>query len=89
MQYAKILGDPLMPKVPQPNSAHGDSWYEYQRLVLSELDRLNTVTGNTNTVVVEMSKEIAMLKVKSGLWGAAAGVLPVAVLLIVQYLMKG
>lgn len=30
--------------------------------------------------------EIAMLKVKSGLWGAVAGFLPVALMLLIQFL---
>ncbi len=42
----------------------------------AKLDKLNK----------DMSVEIAMLKVKSGLWGAMAGVIPAALILIYQLL---
>ena len=57
------------------------SWSEYRRLILAELERLNTLISDTgrkieetrSTDIAQLRIEIAMLKVKSGMWGALGG----------------
>ena len=57
------------------------SWREYRRLILSELDRINVSILSLNTKLERFHNEeigqlrvdIAMLQVKSGVWGAMAG----------------
>jgi hypothetical protein len=69
-----------------------NGWNEYQRLVLAELERHNTrletidekisaVRVDLVKLQVELAAEIATLKVKSGLWGALAGILTVLIAL--------
>lgn len=60
-----------------------NSWNKYQKLVLHELERLTKCYEVTNERLTEIEKDIVMLKVKSGLWGATAGA--VTVLLYVLY----
>jgi len=68
---------------PAPNG-----WSEWSKYVLKELDRLNTCLTEVNNNVTEIKVEIATLKVKSGLWGAAAGTIPVVIAIAIA-LIKG
>jgi len=62
------------------------TWTEYRQLILSELERLqgniidlgNKIDRNYHDYQTEISKikiDVAMLQVKSGVWGAVAGLL--------------
>jgi hypothetical protein len=66
----------------------GNGWSKWENHVLLELKRLNSchddvVKGQTEIlqVVSTLKEEISALKVKAGIWGAAAGCLPVILLL--------
>jgi hypothetical protein len=63
-------------------------WSEYQQLVLSELkrhndqlesidDKITELRGELSKFQIQIAAEVAMLKVKSGLWGGLAGVITV------------
>jgi hypothetical protein len=67
-----------------------DGWGSYERLVLAKLEELSDDIKELRTEVKTEVKDIrseqtkqdvaiAMLQVKSGVWGAAAGLLTVAV----------
>lgn len=79
-----------MPGEPQ------NGWSSYQRLVLDRLDRIDRkietlddrITHLYEREITTIKVELAMLKVKSGLWGAAAGLIPTG-LLVVYTLLKG
>lgn len=66
--------------------ASGNGWSKYQKLVLSKLTdnagALNSLKGEVSQIRTEdipaIRVEIAMLQVKAGIWGAAAGTVPVA-----------
>jgi uncharacterized membrane protein len=69
-----------------------NGWSEYQRLVLAALERhdshlesidekIGAVRMDLAKLQVEIATEIATLKVKSGLWGALAGVITVMIAL--------
>jgi hypothetical protein len=62
-------------------------WGAYERLVLSKLDELGEDIKAMQKEQSRQSVEIAMLKVKSGLWGAVAGLIPFA--LYVAYALSG
>lgn len=70
----------------------GNGWGRYEERVLSELIDLKAdmkaLAREINDLKQgELSKlkvEVAMLKVKSGLWGAAAGFVPAAVIVALQ-----
>ena len=49
------------------------SWYEYRRLVISELERINTSLEKLNTELGRMKTDIALLQLKASVWGAVSG----------------
>lgn len=61
-----------------------DDWGEYRRLILAELIRLSgeivSLTMEIKSIhssdLASLRAEIAVLKFKSGLWGALAGAIP-------------
>lgn len=57
----------------------GGSWDQYQKLVLSELRRLDDRVGCVDKKLDTARLEIAGLKVKAGVWGFLAGAIPAAV----------
>ena len=57
-----------------------NGWPEYQRLVLAELQRHGVWLAALDQKLDDLRVEVAMLKVRSGLWGAVAGLVAVAVM---------
>ena len=51
------------------------SWEEYQRLVLAELKRFEKDILEIKSSQTDILTEIAILKVKAGIWGAIGGIL--------------
>lgn len=70
---------------------HGDNgWSEYQKLVLSELKRLDEGIGELSDKVERLRIDVAMIKVKVGLWGMIGGTIPAGIALIYTILqIKG
>ena len=62
-----------------PPSTDGNGWNEWSRHVLAELERLNGCYEGLRVSVEKIHVEIAMLKVKSGAWGALGGAIPVII----------
>ena len=70
----------------------GNGWSGYEKLVLARLEQLderlvhldNRITRMQDEEITRLKIEVAMLKVKSGLWGAAAGMLPVGLFVAFQ-----
>ena len=71
-----------------PPKNSGNDWSEYQKLVLAELERHGSLISEVDQKITDLRVEIAMLKVKSGVWGAAAGLVSVMVFLLYQLLSK-
>lgn len=65
-----------------------DQWAEWSKHVLRELERLNGVMEGMREEMGKMKTEVAMLKMKSGLWGAMGATIPIAVMVAVQILLK-
>jgi hypothetical protein len=63
-----------------------NGWNEWSRHVLKELERLNTNYENLQEEISLVKIEIAMLKVKAGVWGLVAGAIPVAIGIVLQIL---
>ena len=90
-----------------PESDSSD-WSTYQRLVLSELKRLDSGLTRMNdqtakalkhergnrqqaemsimTEIAHLRTEIQALKIKAGIWGAVAGMIPVISVLLLKQL---
>jgi len=73
-----------------------NGWNEWSRYVLAELTRLNSrveaIPVAINLKVDEINKalkkievEIGKLQVKSGIWGAIGGLVPVAIMLFIMW----
>lgn len=58
-----------------------DGWKEYQVHVLAELKRLNGSYIGLDEKVDKLCKDIAVLKVKSGIWGLMGGIIPIIIFL--------
>ena len=83
---------------PQPNRLT-NGWTEWSKHVLKKLEELEKHDKDTqdaidlfkneiNKILTEIKVEVAMLKVKSGIWGLIGGLIPVAIA-IVYILLKG
>ncbi len=65
-----------------------NGWIEYRKLILSELERMNRNMESLRDDVEGLRREVSMLKVKSGVWGAIAGAVP-ATLVLFYLLLRG
>ena len=63
-----------------------NGWKEWSKHVLLELERLGSQQNDIQKEIHEIKMEIAMLKVKSGIWGLISGTIPVAIMLIVKFI---
>lgn len=70
----------------QPGDNNG--WSEWSKHVLIELKRLDADMKTANAQLSEIKLEIAMLKVKSSLWGALSGAASMAIFWFVSHLSK-
>lgn len=64
----------------------GKGWVEYQRLVLAELERHSATLETIGRDLGSVRTEVALLKLKSGVWGALAGLIPAVVVLVLARL---
>jgi len=80
-----------------PANGGGGDWPKWATHVLKELERLNACEERHAEVIIdlrlemekrlgELNNSISTLKVKSGLWGAAAAMLPtIAAVLFIMF----
>ena len=54
-------------------------WSAYEKLVLEKLDDLETRVEVLDEKLTLVRIDVAQLKVKAGIWGAAAGMIPAMV----------
>lgn len=66
-----------------------NGWIEWRKYVLEELKRLNGCYEEQHRLFQESQVEIAVLKIKSGIWGLVAGLIPATGLLIYYIVKKG
>ena len=80
----------VSPELKEYNMAE-NGWKEYQRLVLTELQRLSKGMERLHEDNTKLNIELAKLKtsfnLKSGIWGGIAGLIP-AVTYLVYILVK-
>lgn len=60
-------------------SEHDGGWAGYERLVIKELGDLSASQQRIEDKLEALGIDVAMLKVKAGMWGAVAGMIPAAV----------
>ncbi len=54
-------------------------WSAYEKLVMDKLETLEDRIDAVDEKVVLLRIDVAQLKVKAGIWGAAAGMIPALV----------
>lgn len=69
-----------------PSTDPEASWGEYRRLILANLERIERDIGAINAKVDQFQVDIAMLRVKSGVWGGASGLLVALGAVLLQFL---
>lgn len=65
-----------------------NGWNEWSKYVLKELERLNTCQERIEHDIGTIKTEIATLKVRSGVWGGVAGLIPAIGVLIYWVLSR-
>jgi hypothetical protein len=65
-----------------------DGWSEWSNFVLRELERLNDRVEEISLTLGKINTEIALLKLKSGLWGAGAGIATTAAVIGIAVVTK-
>jgi hypothetical protein len=65
-----------------PDTTAPNGWNEWSKYVLKALESNEKDHQNMQATLNEVNKQIAMLQVKSGVWGFAAGAIPSLILLI-------
>jgi len=59
-----------------------DDWSGYQKLVLAEIKRVSVHMDKVADDISIIKVELAMLKIKSGVWGLFGGLLTVFVVIL-------
>jgi hypothetical protein len=65
-----------------------DGWHQWAKFVLAELERLNSCYEQTRKNIEEIKVAVAQLQIKAGIFGAIGGFIPVALVIILQLLMR-
>ena len=55
-----------------------NGWSKHETHVLEELKRMNKCLEENNKVMMAIQIDVSALKVKAGIWGAVAGLIPSA-----------
>lgn len=65
-----------------------NGWNEWKRRVLFQLEEQSKSMQLLHNDITKVKLEIAMLKVKAGIWGAMGASIPVGVAIVYQLLSK-
>lgn len=65
--------------------ADDNSWSKYEKMVIEKLDDHDTKFTHLENKLTQIQVDIATLKVKAGVWGGIAGLVPVALGLVLFY----
>lgn len=75
-----------MPDQPNPQSMLG--WSAYEKLVMTQLAQLENDMQAVDEKITLLRIDVAQLKVKAGIWGAVAGLIP-GVVMVLATLVAG
>lgn len=65
--------------------ADDNSWSKYEKMVIEKLDDHDTKFTHLENKLTQIQVDIATLKVKAGVWGGIAGLVPVVLGLVLFY----
>jgi len=66
-----------------------NNWNEWKKFILKELERLNSNYEGLNRKIEKLLIDTSTLKVKAGVWGFLAGLIPVVITLAGYILILG
>ena len=69
-------------------SVDDNGWAQYQKLVMEKLEKHDGKFSNIDSKLTQIQIDIATLKVKAGVWGGIAGLVPVVLGLVLFYVTK-
>ena len=62
-----------------------NGWDQYQKLVIDKLSDHDEKFTSIEDKLIKLQVEIATLKVKAGIWGGIAGLIPVVIAITMFY----
>tara|TARA_R100001244_G_scaffold123752_1_gene93458 strand:+ start:68 stop:292 length:225 start_codon:yes stop_codon:yes gene_type:complete len=62
-----------------------NGWAQYQKLVMEKLEMHDGKFSNIDNKLTQIQVDIATLKVKAGVWGGIAGLVPVVLALVLFF----
>lgn len=62
-----------------------NGWDQYQKLVIDKLNDHDEKFTSIEEKLIKLQVEIATLKVKAGVWGGIAGLIPVVIAITMFY----
>ena len=62
-----------------------NGWSQYQKLVMDKLGEHDDKFNSLEDKLMRIQVDIATLKVKAGVWGGVAGLIPVVVAIVMFY----
>lgn len=65
-----------------------DRWTEWSKHVLKELERFDRCMLHIDDDIRKLSIEVAMLRVKAGIWGVFGGSIPALLALAYKFLVQ-
>lgn len=66
-----------------------NGWSAYEKMVINRLDELEGDIRALDEKVTLLRIDVAQLKIKAGMWGAIAGMVPALVAVLVAYTAGG
>ena len=70
-------------------SVDSNGWSKYEKLVMDKLDEHDERFGNVEEKLTQIQVDIATLKVKAGVWGGVAGLIPAVIAIVMFFASKG
>ena len=65
--------------------AENNGWSQYQKLVMDKLGEHDDKFSSIEDKLTKIQVDIATLKVKAGVWGDVAGLIPVVIAIVMFY----
>lgn len=62
-----------------------DDWQDIGQHVIKELERMNDNIEQLKDSMTDVKVDVAMLQVKSGVWGLIGGLVPVIIMILVEH----
>ena len=65
--------------------AETNGWDQYQKLVIDKLGEHDEKFSSIESKLMKIQVDLATLKVKAGVWGGLAGMIPVVIAIVMFY----